>query len=97
MDTEPGLVFASADQVAAEACALAVLMNLKKAVPFLPRVAERLFLYLNANVRDMPTTPVRIHPFIRHAIRIGLGEMPGGIEYTGVPYLVQDRINKYLS
>jgi hypothetical protein len=41
--------------------------------------------------------PVRIHPFIRHAIRIGLGEMPEGIEYTGVPYAVQDRINAYLS
>jgi uncharacterized protein (DUF362 family) len=97
MDPEPGLVFASADQVAAEAYALAVLRDLKQAVPFLPRMTERLFLFQNANVRDLPTMPVRIHPFIRHAIRIGLGGMPTGIEYTGVPYAVQDRINAYLS
>jgi uncharacterized protein (DUF362 family) len=97
MEPEPGLVFASADQVAAEAYALAVLRDLKQAVPFLPRIVERLFLYQNANVRDLPTMPVRIHPYIRHAIRIGLGGMPERIEYTGVPHAVQDRIRAYLS
>jgi uncharacterized protein (DUF362 family) len=97
MNPEPGLVFASADQVAAEAFALAVLRDLKQAVPFLPRMTERLLLYGNPNVRDLPAMPVRIHPYIRHAIRIGLGRMPEGIEYTGVPYAVQDRINAYFS
>ena len=96
MDPEPGLVFASVDPVAAEAYALAILRDLKQAVPFLPRIKERIFLFQNTNVRDLPTMPVRIHPFIRHAIRIGIGEMPERIEYTDVPYVVQDRINACL-
>ncbi|WP_424720436.1 DUF362 domain-containing protein [Methanoregula sp.] len=94
---EPGLVFASVDQVAAEAYALALLKDLKHEVPFLPRMAEHLILFQNANVRDLLTVPVRIHPFIRHAIRIGLGNMPERIEYTDVPYAVQDKINVYFS
>jgi uncharacterized protein (DUF362 family) len=97
MNPGPGLVFASADQVATEAYALAVLWDLKQAVPFLSRMTERLFLYGNPNVRDLPTMPVRIHPFVRHAIRIGLGKMPEKIEYSSVPYAVQDRVNTYLS
>jgi len=56
-----------------------------------------LFLCQNTNVRDLPATPVRNHPVIMHAIRIGPWERPGEVEYTGVPYPVQDRINKYLS
>jgi uncharacterized protein (DUF362 family) len=97
MDLAPGLVFASSDQVAAEAYALALLQDLKRSVPFLPRVTERLFLFQNSHIMDLQTVPVRIHPFIRHAIRINLGRMPQKIEYTGVPYAVQDRINRYLS
>ena len=97
MKPEPGMVFASADQVAAEAYALAFLRDLKQEVPFLPGMTERLFLFQNTYVRDLATMPVRIHPFIRHAIRIGLGGMPAKIEYTDVPYTVQDRINAYLS
>ncbi len=97
MDLAPGLIFASSDQVAAEAFALAVLQNLKQSVPFLPRVTERLFLIQNSHIMDLPTVPVRIHPFIRHAIRINLGKMPQEINYTGVPYAVQNRINRSLS
>jgi len=77
--------------------ALAALLDLKQTVQFLPLMTERLFLCQNANVRNLPTTQVSTHPVIRYAIRIGLGEIPGGIEYTGVPYPVQDRISKYLS
>jgi len=96
MDPEPGLVFASADQVAAEAYALAIIRDLKRAVPFIPRIMERIFLFQNTNVGDLPTMPVRIHPFIRHGIAISLGEMPEKIEYANVPYAVQDRINACL-
>jgi len=97
MDLSPGLVFASSDQVAAEAYALAVLQDLKQSVPFLPRVTERLFLFQNSHIMDLSALPVRIHPFIRHAIQINLGRMPQDIQYTGVPYAMQDRINRCLS
>ena len=97
MHLKPGLVFASTDPVAAEAFALALLMDLKRSVPYLPRLAERVFLYQNRNVQDLAMMPVRDHPFIRHAIRIGLGEMPGEIAYRDVPSAVQERIRAHLS
>ena len=62
MDPDPGLVFASADLVAAEAFALALLKDLKLSLPFLPRITERVFLYQNRNVQDLATIPVRIPP-----------------------------------
>ena len=96
-DLKPGLVFASADPVAAEAFALALIKEIKQSVPFLPRLTERVFLFQNRNVQELLTTPVREHPYIRHATAIGLGEMPGDIHFTGVPENVQDRIRTYLS
>jgi uncharacterized protein (DUF362 family) len=97
VELKPGLVFASADPVAAETFALGLLKCLKKSVPRIPRLMEQIFLYQNRNVQDLGTTPVRIHPFIRHAIDIGLGELPEEIRYTDVPYAVQDRIQEQLS
>jgi hypothetical protein len=92
---EPALVFGSEDQVAAEVFALALLKDLKTSVPLVPRMTETLFLYLNRYVRDLPTTRVRDHPYIRHAIETGLGEMPADILYQDVPEDVQCRYNKY--
>jgi uncharacterized protein (DUF362 family) len=93
---EPALVFGSDDQVAAEVFALALLKDLKTSVPLLPRMTEKVFLYLNRYVRDLPTTPVRDHPYIRHAIDIGLGEMPADIVYQNVPDDVLHRYNGYI-
>ena len=57
--------------------ALAPLLDLKQAVPFLLLMTEQLFLCKNANVRNLPTTQVSIHQVFRYAIRIGLGETRG--------------------
>jgi hypothetical protein len=93
---EPGLVFGSADQVAAEAFALTLLKDLKPSVPFWPKLTERILLYQNRNVRDLPIIPIRDHPFIRHTMKIGLGEMPVEIHYAGIPVAVQKRLNRSL-
>jgi len=93
---EPGLVFASSDPVAAEAFAFALLKDLKQSLPFISRLAERVFLYQNRNVQDISTIPVREHPFIRHASAIGLGEIPGDILFESVPENVQERILTFL-
>ncbi|PKL69450.1 MAG: hypothetical protein CVV30_07805 [Methanomicrobiales archaeon HGW-Methanomicrobiales-1] len=93
---QPGLVFASADQVAAEAFALALLRDLKRSVPFFPRLAERMVLFQNRNVQDFVATPVRDHPYIRHAMKIGLGELPGEIIHKDVPDSVQKKLGKCL-
>ncbi|MDO9325847.1 MAG: DUF362 domain-containing protein [Methanoregula sp.] len=96
MSPEPGLVFASADQVASEAYALSLLKDLKQSVPFFPRLSERIVLYQNKNVQDFSRIPVRDHPYIRHAMKMGLGVLPGRILYTDVPGAVQDRLNRYI-
>ncbi|WP_321505358.1 DUF362 domain-containing protein [uncultured Methanoregula sp.] len=93
---DPGLVFASADPVAAEAFALTFLKDLKTAVPVFPKLAERMILYQNPNVQDLQKIPVRDHPYIRHATEIGLGGMPHEVVYADVPGAVQERLNCYL-
>jgi hypothetical protein len=93
---KPGLVFASADQVAAEAYALALLRDLKQSVPFFPRIFERIILHQNRNVQDFATIPVRDHPYIRQALKIGLGELPGEIVYKDVPSTVQEKFGRHL-
>jgi uncharacterized protein (DUF362 family) len=94
---EPGMVFASADQVAAEAFAFAVLKDLKRSVPRVPRYKEKILLFQNRLIRDVMDVRVRDHPFIRHAEAIGLGSMPGEIVFTGVPAPVRERISPYLA
>ena len=72
-----GLVFCSADPVAAEAMALAVLKDSRHSVPFLSLTLERLALFKNPLSRLLDSTAVRDHPYIRHATAIGLGTMEG--------------------
>ncbi len=94
MSPQPGLVFASADQVAAETFALALLRDLKRSVPFFPRFAERIVLSQNRNVQDFVAIPVHNHPYIRHAMKIGLGELPGEIIYQDVPDMMQKKLGR---
>lgn len=93
---EPGLVFACADQVAAEAVAFALLKDLKKSVPIQAKYKEKILLFQNRFIGDVMGVGIKEHPFIRHAIDIGLGDMPGEILFTDVPKQVQDRIRTYL-
>ena len=97
VNPEPGLVFASADQVAVEAFALALLRDLITTVPFLPRLSGRMMLYQNRNVRDLATIPLRDHPYIRHAMKMGLGELPGEIIYKDVPDSVRELFGRHLA
>ena len=93
---EPGLVFASADQIAAEATALAVLKDAKRTLPFLPRFVQRVVLFQNPNVQGFDRTSVRHHPYIRHGLKIRLGEMPGNLECESVPDDTQERLSALL-
>ncbi|MFA4877366.1 MAG: DUF362 domain-containing protein [Methanoregula sp.] len=93
---DPGLVFASADPVAADAFALAILKELKTTVPYVPTLTERIILSKNHNVQDLPTILVGDHPYIRHATKMGLGRMSSEIVYANVPQPVQGRFNRAL-
>jgi Domain of unknown function (DUF362) len=85
MDLKRGLVFGSADPVAAESFALAALKHLRKSLPFLARLYERLILFSNANITKVDRVTVNDHPYIRHSMDIGLGEMTTDIQYKNVP------------
>ncbi|NYB28066.1 MAG: DUF362 domain-containing protein [Methanobacteriaceae archaeon] len=82
---EPGLVFASRDPVAAESLALAIIKHLRKSLPALPRIYERLILFLSNNAVKVDKLPIKEHPYIKHSMDIGLGEVASQIEYKNVP------------
>jgi hypothetical protein len=89
---EPGLVFGSADPVAAEATALAVLKDATRALPRAERYLQRIGLFGNPYVSYLHRLGIRDHPFIRHAMYIGLGEMPGEVIFENVPETCRHRL-----
>ncbi len=93
---EPGLVFGSEDLIATEAIALAVLKNAKRSLPLLPRYVQSVGLFRNPYVQGFDLIGVRDHPYIRHGMTIGLGEMPEDTIYEDVPEQVQQRLNELL-
>jgi len=93
---EPGLIFGSTDQIAAESIALAVLKDAKRSLPMLPLYVQKAVLFRNPYVQGLDLTDVRDHPYIRHGMKIGLGEMPGEILFENVPVQVQQRLTGLL-
>ncbi|HUT37844.1 MAG TPA: DUF362 domain-containing protein [Methanoregula sp.] len=93
---EPGLIFGSADPIAAEAVAMAVLKDAKRHMPLLPGLLQRIAFFWNPFVMDLDHTAVGDHPYIRHGMKIGLGEMPGDILFENVPEAVQKRLGGLL-
>lgn len=96
VNLDPGMVFGSADPVAAESFALGLLKDIKKSLPFFQRIYERLILFSNSNITKIDKLPVREHPYIRHGIHINLGEIPSQIIYNDVPDTFQSRLRKTL-
>ena len=93
---KPGLVLCSTDQVAAEAAALAVLQDAKQSLPFGQRWLERAALFTNPNIRTFEGLNIRDHPYIRHGLEIGLGEMPEEPVFEDVPPEVRKRLTGLL-
>jgi hypothetical protein len=93
---DPPLVFGSADQIAAEATALAVLKAARQSLPFFPRLFQRVALSRNPNVHEVDRTDVREHPYIRHGMKIGLGGMPDERVYEQVPGPARNQLDTLL-
>lgn len=74
-----GLVFGSADPVAAEAMALAVLRDARQSLPVTARALEWIALGRNPLYWRVHTVPVPENPALRHAMAIGLGD-PGPVQ-----------------
>jgi uncharacterized protein (DUF362 family) len=82
----PGLIFASNDQVAIESFALALLKYLRSS---LPKLLERIILMFKNNTIKVDKIPIREHPYIKHSIKLGLGKIVSEIEYDNVPANIQ--------
>jgi uncharacterized protein (DUF362 family) len=93
----PGLILASADQVAAEAAALAVLKDARRCLSFGPWLVQRAALAGNPYVRNIDRKRVSDHPYIQHGTKIGLGGMPGELVAEGVPGDVRERLEALLA
>jgi uncharacterized protein (DUF362 family) len=89
---DPGLVFCSTDQVAAEAAALAVLLDAKRFLPPGQRWLERMALFNNPLIPALERMNVSDHPYIRHGLKIGLGKMPRELVFEDVPEGVRERL-----
>ena len=96
VELKPGLVFASNDPVSTESFAIAILKDLRKNLPFLPRLSQELLLFSNSNVTKLDQTPINDMKFIRHAIDIGLGEMPTQLLYNNIPESLKERLKEYI-
>lgn len=97
VDLNPGLIFASADPVAAESFAITLLKDLRKNIPKLAVFYQSLLLFSNSNISQLDKLPVKDQLYIRHAVNLGLGKLPDRIEYEDVPETLQNRLNNYFS
>jgi hypothetical protein len=93
---QPGLIFGSTDQIAAEATALAVLKDAQRSLPFFPRLAHKVMLFQNPYVQNFSSTKVSDHQYIRHGRKIGLGGMPGELLAENLPADFKNRLDGLL-
>ncbi|MBN1585271.1 DUF362 domain-containing protein [Candidatus Uhrbacteria bacterium] len=85
VEPETGLVFASADPVAAEATAIAFMSFLYGQLPLSARMLQKLLVAMNGKIGDLGRQPVWDNPFLRHALDLGLGERAVDLDMTDVP------------
>ncbi|MGB9200479.1 DUF362 domain-containing protein [Methanobacterium sp.] len=96
VNLNPEMVFASADPVAVESFAFALIKGIRNDLPPLSKFISNLILSSNKNINHIDKIPIRKQTFIQHAIDIGLGNMPDQIVYNNIPIPLQKRLGKYL-
>ena len=94
MNLKPEMVFAGTDPVAVESVAFALIKDIRKNLPSRSKIFSNILLSSNKIVNRVDDIPVMKQKFIRHAIDIGLGNMPDQIIYNNIPVILQKRIGK---
>jgi uncharacterized protein (DUF362 family) len=92
----PGLLIASQDPVASETCALAILKILRKTLPISSKIYERIVLFSSYNTGNIDGIHIKDHPYIKHAIKMGIGNFPSQIQFDNVPQFMRYKINDLL-
>ncbi len=95
---ETGLVFASDNQITAEAFALAFLTSAYFQVGWLARFIQKAVYFFNSDksVKELGKEKIWQNPFIKHALKIGLNKKELAVDYQQVPIELQKQLNKLL-
>jgi uncharacterized protein (DUF362 family) len=96
IEPDPGLVFASADPVTAEAFAIAFLSSLYPSVPLPEKLEWKAALLVNAQAQELGKQSVWVNPFVVRALELGLGSQSIEAVYNNVPLPNQNRIGRIL-
>lgn len=93
---EMGLVFASANPVAVEVMGIAFLTLLYAQAPWHDRCLQKALMLLNRQARELGRDSVWANPFVRHALKIGLGTEAFDLQCADVPEALQAALSKLL-
>ncbi len=95
---QTGLVFASSHPVASEAFAIAFLIFLYSQTPRFKKFIQKAVLLFNSDktVKELGKEGVWDNPFIKHALKVGLGEKIIEPLYTDVPEDLQKSLSSLL-
>jgi hypothetical protein len=86
-----GLVFGSSDPVIAEIMAMVTLIYLYRKSPYIVELNQAILHLINPFILKPGTIKIRTHPFISHAIKIGLGSTNIQPEYFNLqPELISE-------
>jgi len=80
-----GLVFGSADPVAAETFAIAYLAHLTPQTSLANRMLQSVISRINGRPAFPTRVPPRAHPFVIHGLELGLGSADFDIDFRQVP------------
>lgn len=94
---ETGLVFASADPVAAEAMAISYLTHLYQTeTPDLYKFLQRILVRGNGRIKELGTESIFEQPVLKHAIKLGLGSSTISPIYTNVSKELEEQLEAFL-
>jgi len=96
VEPETGLVFASRDQVAAEVFALAFLTHLSSTTGGFGRFMQKVLLLMNSQIHELGSQSLFENRFVRHAIRLGLGNPDFEVGYSNVSDTLKGDLNRLI-
>ncbi len=97
VEPEIGLVFASSNQVATEALAIAFLILNYKTIPENKKVLQKLLITANGKIKELGKENVWDNLFIKSALKLKLGNKNFDVNYNNVPIKLQNELMNILN
>lgn len=92
---ETGLVFASSDPVAADLFAIVYLTELYQSeTPITQKLIQKILCSANGNIKELGSIRAADHPFIKHALALGLGKTDAETHYSNVSDELANKLNQ---